>query len=363
MILYYFLPVIIALGIITSYQDIKIGKIKNRWILYSLLFALIANMILIISSQIGWLDIRNLMINFGIAIIVSFALWNINFWSAGDAKLFIAYSALIPVAYYASPLNIYFPSFNLFMNTIVIFFAYIIVRKIFFVSKKNFRENVYMGIKSLPFLFISLFSVKWFVSIINQNLFSFNDALSMFLIHAGVYYVINLALVKTIQKYNLKNFKPIYFYIAIIGIRIIVDPMGVFDVDALYSVLWITIIYSLLFKTLYRSVYSTSYKKKRISKLKRGDVLAKVKGQEQKSKKKSILDFIGLCPEGLCDDDLKKIKKLSKKKNIQKTVLVADTAPFAPMMFLGVIFTIVFGTVGNFIYLLKYLFMALLGGF
>ena len=42
----YFLPFIIALGLITSYDDIKKGKIYNKYIVASLIIGLLINIIL-----------------------------------------------------------------------------------------------------------------------------------------------------------------------------------------------------------------------------------------------------------------------------------------------------------------------------
>ena len=41
------LPVIIILGIVTSYQDIKFGKIKNKWISLALIYSFMAMLLTI----------------------------------------------------------------------------------------------------------------------------------------------------------------------------------------------------------------------------------------------------------------------------------------------------------------------------
>ena len=33
MLIYWFLPMILFLGIVTSYEDIKFGKIRNKWVI------------------------------------------------------------------------------------------------------------------------------------------------------------------------------------------------------------------------------------------------------------------------------------------------------------------------------------------
>ncbi len=140
MLIYYFLPIIISLAIITSYEDIKIGKIRNKWILTALIFSFFINLFLFLTNNITGKEIIDLSINFGITIIFAFVLWNFKFWSAGDGKLFIAYASLIPVIFYSAPFINIFPSFNLFINTIIPFFIYLLIKKIYVVPKNKIKK-------------------------------------------------------------------------------------------------------------------------------------------------------------------------------------------------------------------------------
>ncbi|MBI2646715.1 MAG: prepilin peptidase, partial [Deltaproteobacteria bacterium] len=97
--LYYFLPAILALGIITSYEDIRYGKIRNGWVIFALVYAIIIYSALIINAYfIGKVNtpyLIELMANIGFAVIAGFSMWYFGLWTAGDVKLFIAYSAII----------------------------------------------------------------------------------------------------------------------------------------------------------------------------------------------------------------------------------------------------------------------------
>jgi len=359
MMIYYFLPAIVWIGIITSYQDIKSGKIRNNWVIFSLCFAAAMNAMLFAAGIIGSRGIGILLANIALSAVFAFALWNFNFWSAGDGKLFIAFAALLPVGYYSSPLVGYFPSLNVFINTVVPFFAYIIVRKIFCVPLKTAKKSFYEGVKNFPALFAALFSVRWVAGIINDSLFDFHSAVSFFLLHAATYYLINLAITRALQKFRGKAVRPVHVYLALILARLFMDPSGVLSLEAVYSVLLVTIAYSLIFRSLQRAVYECSYKKKRVSKLQKGDVIfrAEKKQAKQALKKGSLLDFMECAPEGLSEKEIRKIKKLEKSKKIKlRTVAVAETVAFAPALFIGVIITLVFGNIGNFIYLAIYLF-------
>ncbi|HII72027.1 TPA: hypothetical protein HA265_04700, partial [Candidatus Woesearchaeota archaeon] len=84
----YFLPTIIALGSITSYEDHKEGMIRNRYIVGAgvlgvLTYAFLALFGIASWADLGWQTVRAL-----VALLIGFLIWQINWWSAGDAKLY-----------------------------------------------------------------------------------------------------------------------------------------------------------------------------------------------------------------------------------------------------------------------------------
>src|SRR3989338_10399892 len=99
--LYLFLPAIIALGLITSYEDVRCGKIRNKWLLISLTYfaiALVITLVLNASSWKGYLLVT--ATNALISLVAGFLLWNYGIWSAGDAKLFFVFNLLMPIRAY-----------------------------------------------------------------------------------------------------------------------------------------------------------------------------------------------------------------------------------------------------------------------
>jgi len=358
--MYYFLPAIVFIGIITSYEDIRYGKIRNKWILASIFFALMVYLLLFIHNQVSGKEILFFLINFSIAILFSFALWSFKFWSAGDGKLFIAYSALIPLSIYRSSFMSFFPSFNLFVNTIFPFFIYILVKSIFKIQFRSIKKSFCKNIKSFPELLVSLFSVSWVAHLFGSKFLTLGNVPYSFVIYIGVYYIINIAIAFLLRKLKIKIIKAIHIYIALIVLRFIIEPQNVLNLNLFCSVLISAVLYSLLFRTAYDIVYEKSCKKIEISKLKKGDVVLKTKNRK-KTDKKTIFDFIEIKQEGIDEKDIKNISKLCKSGLQVRKVPVAETVAFAPAMFIGVIITLIFGNLVNIIYLLINI-LRLLGG-
>lgn len=112
-----FLPVLLFIGIMTSYQDWKNSRIRNVFILIGIIYSFLVYSFfgaLFWASQ--WLSFSQSALNFISVFVWKFDMWCINLlfsmlagyvlWKnrilgAGDAKLFICFSALIPIGQYS----------------------------------------------------------------------------------------------------------------------------------------------------------------------------------------------------------------------------------------------------------------------
>jgi Flp pilus assembly protein protease CpaA len=155
-----FLPVILFIGFITSYEDFSISKIRNKWILIGLLYPLIiysfswilygvaVNKIVSpfigrISSYLIW-NFDKWCINLTISIAVAYLLWHFKMWGAGDAKLFICYAALIPMGQYSKVyFNYYFASFSLLLAIFIPATAFLFLKSwVYFIKRLKFKEGM-----------------------------------------------------------------------------------------------------------------------------------------------------------------------------------------------------------------------------
>lgn len=147
-----FLPVILSIGIITSYQDFKTSRIKNQWIIGGLIYAVFVYLsgwalyafsstvnITLLKTGISILlwNFDRWCINLAVGSITAYLLWHYKMWGAGDAKLFICYCALIPSSQYSKVyLNYYYASFLLLMTIFIPATIYLLVRSAIYFTKR-----------------------------------------------------------------------------------------------------------------------------------------------------------------------------------------------------------------------------------
>ncbi len=137
-----FIPGILLIGTLATLSDIKTGKVKNSLIKKGFLYGLLIYFLLFIwtiaRKYSGFLSIffgktyylsfhyfLDLSINTIIALVVGIILWKLDFWAAGDAKLFALFSFLVPLIDYSRDKIIYFPSFVLLLHIYMIFIIYL----------------------------------------------------------------------------------------------------------------------------------------------------------------------------------------------------------------------------------------------
>ncbi len=122
----------VYLGIVTSVQDWREGKIYNRHVLTGLgvglgWLALVAAFHFIYLE--GWdLVLRvapKILVTVLLTLVVSFVLWWINVWAAADAKMFTVYVLLLPLVLYYDDRLGYIVALTMMINAYVIAFGYI----------------------------------------------------------------------------------------------------------------------------------------------------------------------------------------------------------------------------------------------
>jgi len=163
-LLIFYLPIILFFGIITSYEDLKFGKIRNKWILISVIYSIF---ILFSAKFFGIKILQNYMIifviNLFVSLIVGILLWRIHLWSPGDAKLFFAYSIIIPITSYELGFTYFFPSYILLINTFTPLFVFYLIKVIFKTKMKTKIQALkhFMKIKIIFITAVSIFGLMW----------------------------------------------------------------------------------------------------------------------------------------------------------------------------------------------------------
>jgi len=336
--LWIFLIPVFLLGIITSYEDIRFGKIRNIFTYGFFALAIIMNVFMfvfysIIGVQINYFYFLNLLINILIAIIIAFAFWWIKIWSAGDAKLFIAFSALLPLTFYSNNPVKYFPSFIILINTFVPLFLLNLIG----VFASSFKTIKHIQIKEIIPIILIIFGFSWFSS----SILGFFGLPSNYITNIVLIYLLFwiIAKISILEKYKL------VFLIIFCIARLILDRT-IFTLGFWKTFLLITLGFA-FFRIFLRKSFDVLYVKHiAISKLKPSRVLDK---SIIKSGKKYIIDnekikqkdyLVEATSEGLTRSDINKIKRYKKKLAFNK-IPVLTTMPFAPSLFVGVIITII----------------------
>ena len=306
-------------------------------------------------------------------IAISFIAWYFGIWTAGDGKLFIAFSALIPLSAYKIGYQEWIPSITLLINIFIPALIIMIIFILFKVKIKNI-ENILKSLlkeifqpKELLNSIIYLFAIYWVIQLL------------LFLIGFDNYILrmtITILVFSSIQK-KLGN-KALYFMLAISLARFIIDK-SIYSLSFLIDFLILVFIWKLIrsflkgtISKLGREIFTKDVK---VEKLKPGMILSEAiekKGKITKKelstlkkepdteiikfkenyyikKPKSLLEvknFIEEEAEGLTKKQINKIKNIGIKK-----IKVGQTISFAPFIFLGVILTIIVN--GNILIVIK----------
>lgn len=358
-----FLPAILFIGIKTSYDDIKYSKIRNKYIVFSFVYVILAYIILISIYRINNTPIRisylsDFLINLLIAFSAGISLWLLNMWSAADAKLFIAYSALIPLSVYSNFYIKYFPSILILINSFVPFFIFTFFKIIWPTKLKEKKETLKkIKMEELFMLVLNIFWIRW---VINKIFLKLS-------IEAGFFLSIIVMMGLVILLYRIFKSKIFLFSLAASIIVFVVDYKYILTIMFLKDFLKLFIILVIIFSTLKISP-SIFLKKIKVTELREGmlisDIIYKkgdcyrrisitdVEPNKPFTKGEGLVMGAGEQGNSLTKNDIKKLRNLYKNKKLKFCeIRIQQTIPFAPILFLGVLMTLV--SQGNFFILLR----------
>lgn len=359
----YLIPVIVF-GLISVYTDIRSRVIKNKLIATMLITAVIMHAYHLFFFPDFQNFMPNFIINLGFSVFVGVLLWVIYIWPAGDAKLFIAYSALLPLTLFSSGSP--FISFEFLINTFVpVFF----VMFVFLLIKSKPSEIK----RSLKFTFdpYRLFSISivilgflWFII----KAFSFLGVIMNYFIILVLLFVI----IEIFDKVVPVNLEYLYVFLAVT--RLIIDYRTVFTFGYSYEFLALIFAFIIVRYFVIDLGFLGFTTPKKIKDLEPGMCLAegiaesKEKGVnfekrriiqfsllQSMTEKRKVKFIHGISFDGLTKDDVKKIKKLRKSGKIPfDEVMIHTSTPFAFFLLVGAVLTITLQA--NFVTYLQHMF-------
>ncbi len=163
-----FLPLLVILGIRSTFSDFKKGIVKNWDLVFCLLAGACLYAYLIVFHGLE-IDLVLYVGNLCIAMSIGLILYFTETWGAGDAKLFIVYSCLLP---FPRDLHIIpFSALIIFANTIIVVCLAVIAVSMVFVAR-SYRETMNNALKKmldpneirpLIYSFFLILSFSWLV--------------------------------------------------------------------------------------------------------------------------------------------------------------------------------------------------------
>jgi len=339
---------ILAFGTITSYTDIKYGKIKNISILLMLMAGLFINIFWTKTLSTFDLNIKSDFIQSIISIITTFAfgffLWLAGLWSQGDAKLFLGYSLLLPVFTYKYGYISFFPSLVVIINTFIPIAVFYILNSFIHTKLKNLKINIKQIFSSKNMMNMILYIFGLFF-ILQLFLDYFNISLN-FVLQMIVLFILMEVLDKISSKATL--------IFSLVGslLRIMFSFSSIFTLSFLFQFLSTIIVFSIL--KLLLSTTEFYSKAVKIKDLKAGMMLSEQLIKTKKGIEKrdisliTVFDIFQSVKEGffgevktrLTEEDVKELQKLRREGKIKfNEIKVTKMVPFAPFMFFGVLLT------------------------
>jgi hypothetical protein len=352
-LLIFYIPAIIIFGIITSYEDWKEKKIRNKWIALALIYSLLVFAITAYSAysqlRLEKFYVSEYFLNIFLALFSGVLIWFAGLWTAGDAKLFLAYSALIPLSVYQWGYILHFPSFIILVNTFAPYFLFYFVVILFNTSsgekmeiiKEMFKPKIFFNFLLFVFAFYSVISyVSKYLDILS-NLF-----VVIFLLFMILFFFKQILRIE-------------YLHVAIILsiVGLVIDFKGIFTIYFLKNFLLILFLFIFIRYFVLHLAFRLFSLPINIEDLKE-DMIPAENVVHQKGgyiKRKIVpLDFIGglldrtegkplfkELAKGMTEKEIKQVKKLHSQGEIKDhTIRIYKTLSFAPFMFAGVLLTI-----------------------
>ena len=350
---------LVVFGAITAYEDLHKKKIRNKWVLFAIVFGIISSIVIEINLRLagkqthGLPFIAQFYLNVIFAFLFGYMLWYAGLWSAGDAKLFVAYSFIIPPTIYTVVYPFHFPSIAIIINTFLPFLVYLffyVILKSKYAFDINFIKKIIQP-KLILNLAMFVFGFAWTAQLlfkalsIQPNFFLIISVLFMMLLFATKFLKFGLL--------------PLSLILSILRVTFDFGTLSSWDFWLNYIIMLLVLLI-LRFYLLGLS-YELFSKELYIEDLKSGMILAeeiyKVNSNEYKKRRFVPISFIGAllkrasnnsvvasAGDGLSRKEANFIKRIHSKGFLKDhTIRVYETMPFAVFMFSGAILTFLLG--------------------
>ncbi len=332
-----FLPAILLLGVFTTYEDIKEGRIRNIHIILAFAMSFAIHSALVILGFITLADALRALIHTVLVLAIGIVIWLVGYWGAGDAKLIAAFTALIPPEVYGRTLS-QFPPLDFMINTIIPIFAYLLILSLIRTTAKQKLKVLKSSLnpKVLGMSLLIIFSLAWIIREAFVRMHIQENYFLYIILIAGLYKVI-LAWLEE---------QAIFFLVFLSVMRLFLNTQYLISKNFIISFFMILTGYLILMQFI--SQLGTYFTKNvNIHRLEPGMVLTKAITRDGM---KIGLDLVPeqdilISPKtkGITQEEIKELRKRHIIGKIHfNQVEVMQTVPFAGFIFLGFILFMIF---------------------
>lgn len=333
------ISLMIYVGIFCAYTDIKQGIIKNKILILALCAAVILNFVYYyIYAKTLFLDF---IINLVAISLFSALMYFYNIWSAGDSKMLIVESMLIPIGLYNSSSTISVDSVGIIILIFSIAYIYLFFETLYIgVTEKNLfsisnkrklsKDSIFIFLKRyiqcsvyitlLNFIYVLVFPEIYFSNVI-------------------LFMLLNLFFILTVYRYDVifNN----YLFAVVLCIEIILIIL--FKIDIIHSINY-KIYALLLFVILFRAISEKyNYSEIKTSDIKQGMILSL--GTVMLFGKSRVVGLPKSTTEDLrsriSKEEADSIKRWEKSKYGKPSITIVKKMPFAIFIFLGLLIFVI----------------------
>ena len=341
------LCLIIISGFLSSLSDFKYGKIYNRHVIVLFVLGIFIQFtwLVIFSSFMLLIYLSNLIIG----TCLGYFLYYYNIWSAGDAKLYSLFLALVPVVIYPKNVSNIFPGFIILVLTFTVAFLYIALDTLYLFIKEMLSGVVANSV-------VPSFNTNTLFKMLPVSIFAYifamtyNDLLSryaptFYMYNIGILKFLNFVIIFILLSKNLSNM----FYIIVSSCGIIyifsrvtlLNPGGKFSINISTLVLVTAVILVRYIAARY------NYKRVGCKELKPGSVLSYgTIVSFANSKVKGLPMVTTESPQSrLSMQEIESVIRWSRSKYGNDYVYVVRHMPFAPFITLGTFFYVLYNLI------------------
>lgn len=301
---------ILFIGVLSFFVikgDIEHKKIKNKLILVGFLGGFLLFLLGLTFGFIRVSYLGDVFMNVFLSLLVAYIFWLFSFWPAGDAKLFILFSFLLPLHFYWKSYLPFFPSIIFLVNIFACAYIFLFVRSLLHLGMLIYKKDLFLLelLSGLKKLFLPG-ELKTFIKKLKFLVFckAILKALGMFLL---VHFVFAT---RQFLNFNL----------------VIMTILGM--------ILWT--LASLIIK---KYIADSEVNVKKIDSLEMGESPL-ITSREVKIFGKNFINQLGnMKAEGIDKRQVIFLKKMFKAKDLS-TINIQKNIPFSPWIIMGVVITI-----------------------